>query len=338
MQHSTNNEENKSTGYKTHYKPLLIILIVVAALAALAFVNRNNIFDWWKLRGYKAPTAITSLSSQDTMTPYALKLFEINHPNIENKTAFAKQCPNDGGEKTIVLGCYHSGESGIYLLSVSDPLLKGVEQVTAAHEMLHAAYARLSSGERKNVDTMLLNYYNNDLKDPRIKNTIAAYKKTEPNDVVNEMHSVFGTEVANLPVPLEQYYTRYFTDRQKVTSYAAQYEAAFTSRQDVVTTDDNQLKTIKPEIDSMETSIKSQLSVINAEQAQLNTYKTKNDTKDYNSEVTDYNSKVTTYNEDVFNLKTLINTYNTIVNSSNQLAVQENHLGDELNSSVKTVN
>jgi hypothetical protein len=259
--------KNTSSGYKPHYRPLLLLMAVVAALSVFIIVDKQNIYDWWKLRGYTPPSSVVTLAKEDTMTSYALKVFEVNHPAIENKTAFSVQCPNDGGEKTIVLGCYHSGQDGIFILNVSDPVLNGVEQVTAAHEMLHAAYERLSSSERSKVDTMLLNYYHNDLKDPRIISTINAYKKSEPDNVVNEMHSVFGTEVASLPASLEQYYRLYFSDRQKITSYAAQYEAVFTSRQAAVNADDQQLTELKPQIDSLRSSINTQLDAINTEES-----------------------------------------------------------------------
>ena len=141
-----------------------------------------------------------------------------------------------------MLGCYHSGQSGIFVLDVTDSRLDGVEQVTAAHEMLHAAYDRLSRSERSKVDAMLEDYYKNDLKDQRIVETINAYKKSEPKDVVNEMHSIFATEIASLPAPLEKYYQRYFTDRGQIVANAERYKSEFTSRQEAIVGYDAQLR------------------------------------------------------------------------------------------------
>src|SRR5665213_3192248 len=200
------------------FRGLLLLGIWLAILGLLAF-NRQNINDWWLLRHYQPPPAVAHLADQDTMTDYGRKIFYVNHASIESKTAFPQECPNNGGEQTIVLGCYHSNQAGIFLLSVTDPRLDGVEQVTAAHEMLHGAYDRLSSSAKARVDAMLLDYYNHDLHDQRVRDTIAAYRKSEPHDVVNEMHSVFGSEIAHLPAGLEQYYKHYFTDRSKVTGY-----------------------------------------------------------------------------------------------------------------------
>jgi hypothetical protein len=321
---------------KRHPWQIVAVLAWIALLILAAF-NRQNIYDWWRLRDYQAPAGILTLADEDSMTAYATKIFKVNHPSIQNKSQFNASCPNDGGEQTIVLGCYHSNQAGIFLLSVSDPRLDGVEQVTAAHEMLHAAYDRLSGSERNKVDSMLMDYYNHDLHDQRILNTIAAYKKTEPNAVVNEMHSVFGTEVANLPAPLEQYYQKYFTDRQKITQYAATYEAEFTSRQQQVFQDDAQLATMKAQISSLEATLNDQLNSINSQQSQLNSYKNSGNIGAYNAGVPGYNQLINTYNSEVATLKSLIDNYNALVDTRNSIALTENQLYQELSGSTPAV-
>ena len=52
-----------------------------------------------------------------------------------------------------MLGCYILNK-GIYVYDITDDRLAGVRQVTTAHEMLHAAYDRLSVKERAQVDAM----------------------------------------------------------------------------------------------------------------------------------------------------------------------------------------
>ncbi|HUY84937.1 MAG TPA: hypothetical protein VMU97_00270 [Candidatus Dormibacteraeota bacterium] len=302
----------------------------------LAFINRQNILDWWKLRNYQAPSAIAQLATQDTMTAYGRKILYVNHADLEGKTNFAKQCPNNGGEQTIVLGCYHSDQAGIFLLNVTDPLLNGVEQVTAAHEMLHGAYDRLSASEKTKVDAMLLDYYNHDLHDQRLRDTIAAYKKTEPNDVVNEMHSVFGTEVANLPSGLEQYYKRYFTDRAQVAAYAAEYQAEFTSRQTTVTQDDSQLAVIKQQINSLETDLQNKRATIDTRQSSLNSLRDSN-VDAYNAAVPGYNALVNDYNAEVGQIQALITQYNDLVASRNGVALEIGQLTKELTAGPSTI-
>ena len=316
---------------------VLISLLLCLALIWGAALERQNIYDWWRLRGYQAPLPVAALASQDTMTAYARRIFYVNYPTIDTGTSFNQPCPNDGGEKSIVLGCYHGGQRGIFLLSVNDPLLKGVEQVTAAHEMLHAAYERLGPSERQKLDVMLLDYYHHGLHDPRIQDTINAYKQTEPNDVVNEMHSVFGTEIAQLPAPLEQYYQRYFSDRATVAAYAARYQAEFTSRQDTVQQDDTRLATMKTQIDDLETGLKAQLSTINSRQATLTAEHNSGNLAAYNAGVPGYNQLVDAYNAQANSLQNLVSQYNQLVSSRNAVALQEDHLVSELSSTVPQI-
>jgi hypothetical protein len=318
---------NRST--KSHHTSLILVIFWLI-VTVLLLINKQYILDWWKLRGYSPPPAISKLASEDGMTNYAYKVFKVNHPQIETSSSFDINCPNDGGEKTIVLGCYHSNQAGIYLLNVTDSRLDGVEQVTAAHEMLHAAYGRLSSSERNKVNSMLLDYYNHDLRDQRIISTIAEYRKTEPGQVVNEMHSVFGTEIANLPKPLQQYYSRYFNDRQKIADYAEQYESAFTSRENAVNQDDSQLATIKTQINSLEANLKIKLSSIDSLQSNLDEDKSSGSTSAYNAGVANFNSQVDDYNSEIGEIKGVIDSYNDLVNQRNKVALTENQLYQEL--------
>ena len=290
-----------------------------------AVANRQNLLDWVQLRDYTAPAAIAALADQDSMTPYGRKIFYVNHPAIDSKDSFFNLCPS-GGEKTIVLGCYHSDQRGIFLLSVNDPRLDGVTQVTAAHEMLHGAYDRLSGADRQEVDAMLLDYYRHGLKDPRILSTIDAYKQSEPDDVVNEMHSVFGSEVSSLPAPLEQYYKRYFTNRAQVAGFANQYEAEFTSRQTIVQRDDKQLDSLKAQISSAEADLKAMQAQLTSQQSQLIHLRASGNVAAYNAGVPIYNNMIDTYNAEVDSVKALIDQFNQLVNERNAVAFEEDQL------------
>lgn len=266
------------------------------------------------------------------MTPRSMKLFYVNRPDVTSGKRFTDNCPS-GGEKTVVLGCYVGNDRGIYIYNVSDSRLEGVEKVTAAHEMLHAAYRRLGSTERKKVDTMLTDYYQNGLTDKRIESTIEAYRKSEPNDVVNEMHSIFGTEVANLPAPLEVYYRQYFKNRAVVARYTADYQSEFTTRRQQVIGYDEQLRDLNNRINAAQANLVSQRSAITVQRDRMDSEKASNDGGQYNSEVLSYNTKVDTYNVLLSSVKAQINQYNTIVEKRNAIALEEQQLVKELSSS-----
>jgi hypothetical protein len=53
---------------------------------------------------------------------------------------------------------------------------------------------------------------------PGLKEKLAYYDKTEPGMRDNELHSILGTEYANLSPELEKYYSQYFVDRKRVVA------------------------------------------------------------------------------------------------------------------------
>jgi hypothetical protein len=305
-----------------------IITILILAVPLLALWQHFAIFDIIRLHGYNAPQQIVQLADDTAMLPSTRRLFYVYHPALEDKTPFNTDCRSN--EQTIVLGCYVDGR-GIYLLNVTDSRLNGVEQVTAAHETLHAAYARLSSTERKKVDAMTAAAFAG-LQDQRIKDTIELYRKQDASVVPNELHSILGTEVRTLPADLEAYYSRYFSDRLKVVSFSEQYEQAFTDRKNQIVSYDAQLAGLKGQIDALQTSLTKQAGELSSERDRLSGLKSSGQTAAYNAAVPGYNNKVNAYNGDIDTLSGLISEYNDIVPKRNAIAEQEQDLVQAIDS------
>ena len=294
-------------------------LLALLALPFILYFNAQALTDWWQLRGYTPPLAVVKLANDDGLTPYARHMFYVNHPDVESNAAqFRKNCGET--EKTIILGCYRSGQNGIFIYNVTDPRLAGVQEVTSAHEMLHAAYDRLSSKDKSYIDRLLLDYYNHDLHDQRILDTMNSYKQSEPNDLVNEMHSIFGTEIASLPQPLEQYYKKYFADRSIITKDAASYQGEFTTREDQIKADDAQLADMKTQIDTEEQALSNQLAKINSDRARLDSLRSSGRVNEYNSQVAGFNQEVDSYNSNIIKLRSDIKAYNELVDARNAIA------------------
>jgi hypothetical protein len=310
---------------------LLVLLVLWFMAAVVAAGYRRPILDWLSLYNYTPPTAVAALAAESSMTPRARHDFYVNHPSIDSKGVFAGHC-NFGREQSIVLGCYHGNQQGIYILDVNDPRLSGVEQVTAAHEMLHAAYDRLSDKERGHIDSLLQDFYDTRVSDTRIRATIDQYRKTEPNDVVNEMHSIFGTEIAQLTPELETYYGRYFSDRAKVVQYAASYSHEFTDRQQQVAAYDAQLKQLKATIDANTSSLGEDQTHLRAMRSQLDSERA-SDPAQYNRDVDSYNAQVNAYNAKITATRNLINQYNDLVDKRNAIALEEQQLAQAISGS-----
>ena len=312
---------------KTHRIRVLVLLLVWLGFLGVLYANQQRVVDWWKLRGYTPSADVTAIAQATKMNELGTHLFYVNRPQLMEAATFSKECPI-AAEKTIILGCYKGGDKGIYLYRVNDVRLQGVEEVTAAHEMLHAAYARLSANEKKQLNKQLEDFFET-LTDDRIKQTIASYRQTEPTELANEMHSIFATEILELPSSLEKHYARYFSDRKAVATLAVRYQAEFTSRRERIAGYDTALTGLKQEIEQNQDALTSQKAELDLQQNQLDSLR-KADAVAYNSRVSDYNRLVRSYNALLEQTRADIKKYNDIVEARNTIALEERQLTQAL--------
>lgn len=280
-----------------------------------------------------APAEVQVLADKSSMNDTARRLFYVNRPALENRDTFNSYCRNS--ERTIILGCYIHGQ-GIYIYNVSDQRLSGIKEVTAAHEMLHAAYERLDSVEKKRVDTLTSKAFAS-LTSERIKATVEQYRQKDPTSVPNELHSILGTEAEALPPELETYYSRYFINRSSLVALSKQYESAFKQREDRITVLDTQLSTLKTAIDNGEKNLDSQLSEISAERTRLDSLLRSKQYELYNAGVAPFNASVRAYNAAVTALQQKIDSYNGLVVERNSVATEENELIKAIDSRPSTI-
>jgi hypothetical protein len=310
----------------------LAAVVVLFVVGGMTYNQSQHIVDWARLRGYQPPAAVVTVADQTTMTPAARHLFYLNRPALQDKKDFHASCPNY--EATIIIGCYRQGQRGIFVLKVDDPRLAGVEQVTAAHEMLHAVYNRLSRGDRAAIDGWLRSYANQQLSDARIKSTLQSYLKNEPGEQDNEMFAIFGTEVGRLPAELEQQYSKYFANRSVVVGYANNYQAAFSSRQDQVKQYDSQLNTLNDQIKANTNALSSQRQQLAALESKLTQYQQSGQVGRYNAGADDYNRSVAVYNDLLVLTQSQITGYNQMVKKRNGIAAQTVELRQAIDSSA----
>ena len=199
------------------------------ALACTVFINRQALLDQVAVWRYTPSPQIAAMTERTTMNDRGAFLFYATNPELLQREAFNGACRSSPTEHTAILGCYSSGR--IYLFDIDDERLDGIKEVTAAHEMLHGAYERLSESERQKVNGLL---EDQDLGEQKeyIESLMAEYEKTEPGQRLNELHSIIGTEVANLSPELEAYYGRYFTNRKQVAQLATSYRSVFNELED----------------------------------------------------------------------------------------------------------
>ena len=314
---------------------LLSTLLSVALIGVAAWLvfNRQQAVDWWRLSQYTPTAEVERLVNNSTMHGRGRDLFYASDPKVQDGAHFNASC-SQAGEQTIVLGCYKAQQ--IFLYNVADPRLDGVKEVTAAHEMLHAAYDRMDRSEQQRIDTLLKPIIDG-MQDERILGLITLYNQHEPGELYNEMHSILGTEYADLTPQLEDYYKQYFTDRHKIVGYAQKYQAVFTESKQKLDHYDQQLSKLKTQIDQANASLQQQQSQLQAENQQLNQLRSSGQVQAYNQAVPAYNAKVRDFNTLVAQTRQYVEEYNALVVERNQQAAAQNNLYQSLDSRYQPV-
>ena len=239
----------------------LIPSLVVIAIAAVVALYGQRLADTVLARFFVPSQRIAAIDQRLALTDRGTDLLYASHTSVEDSSTFNASCQST--ERTAaILGCYYRRQ--IFLYNVQNPELDGAIEVTAAHEMLHAAYDRLNFFERKHVDDLITAEYDTLKKDPVIAKEMEYYSKAEPGAEVNELHSIIGTTVASVSPELESYYTQYFTDRQKIVALNQKYNAVFS---DITA----QAEQLQKEIDQEEIALKGDLKQYEAERSQLET-------------------------------------------------------------------
>lgn len=203
----------------------IIILLLLVFVLAVAY-HRQYIYDAYRYYEYQPSSEVASLAESTGMSDQGRFLFYASQPLLQNAEDFRNSCDKKEAS-SIVLGCYDGHD--IYIYNVEDERIKTVRATTAAHEMLHAAYKRLSSKDRAYVDGLLEAEYATLRLDQDMADRVALYERTEPGERLNELHSIIGTEIETISPELEAYYRRYFTDRNRMVSLHKQYESVFTA-------------------------------------------------------------------------------------------------------------
>ena len=207
-------------------------------------------------------------------------------------------------------------------------------EVTAAHEMLHAAYHRLNMFERPNVDKMIRVEYEKIKDDPTLKQVMQYYQKAEPGAELDELHSIIGTTIADLPDDLERYYATYFSDRAKVVALNESYNKVFSE----LSTKADELQ---QRIDAARPAIQADLKAYETDLEQLNL-----DIQSFNQRAasggfgsraefqavrTALVSRVDALNTRQQAINTRVDALNADITALNQIAIHVNQLNESIN-------
>lgn len=221
---------------------------------------RTALADRRAAEAFTPDATVAGFAERTAMSQRGRALYYASHPSVEPTAGFNARC-GYGASDEIVLGCYTGTD--IFISDVSNPDLDGVRDVTAAHEMLHAAWARLTRDEQAELGAELEAVYAALPQDGAVAKRLELYRTGGLGERVNELHSILGTEVADLPPALEAHYATFFTDRSVVVELNARYEAVFTDLE-------KRIDDLVSRIESMYTDLTARVDANNAEYDALN--------------------------------------------------------------------
>jgi hypothetical protein len=299
---------------------------IIAAVAIVGIRFTQDLQDWSKLLAYQPSPEIVRLATTTTMTDTARRLFYVNQPTIETSKSSLNFCNNS--EQTIILGCYVSSK-GIFLQAVTDPRLQGLMEVTAAHEMLHVAYHRMSLFEQTQINKQLQMALAQ-LQNPRILHLIETYNRQDPKSVDSELHSILGTEVQQLSAELEQHYRTYFIDRLSVVALSERYEGMFTTLQAKAKILSQQLATQNLALDRLSAQVKQADEAVESERSHLKSSILTDPHSDYSFRVSTFNNQVQDYNQLLSQLQSQNHAYNQLLTERNALTSEQKSLFESM--------
>ncbi len=182
-----------------------IILLLVFVVGFFVIKNVHTVGDYFWSFTHKPSTEMINIANGAGMNDTGKRLFLRLSPSLADQDSIKQLC----GDKK--LGC--TVGRNIYILKNTNETEFNTTIVTAAHEMLHVAYSRLSSTEKDRLASLIdAELQRTDAN--KIKDKLSGYPA---EDYYNEAHSYIGSELSNISPDLEQYYAKYFYNRSKST-------------------------------------------------------------------------------------------------------------------------
>lgn len=232
----------------------LFLLLLAGAIAFASVGYRQPIIDFVRSNQFQPTAEIADIRRDLQLTDLGTLYFNASEPVLKPAEEFNRACKQNRETNNPILGCYVNQR--IYIFDVTNQKLQGIEETTAAHELLHAAYERMGASEQERLDSALETAYSR-VKTPELEQRMAYYRESEPGQEMNELYAILGTEVEGLGHVLEDNYAAFFKDRRKILNFYKAYSSVF----DDVST---RLKQLEMAINNRTASVNAQITSYNA--------------------------------------------------------------------------
>lgn len=258
-------------------------ITIICAIIAVLKINFNVLEDEIKAGQFTPIAKVEELVNGLKLTGRAKNILYASSPQLKDKVAFNGICGHDGDPDAYIAGCYYEINGNeyidIYNSGADATSLQNAyynydnsKKVTLAHEMLHAAYKRLSNQDKDWIEVELNKVFSSN---KEIRDELGYYPEAEKYD---ELYVRAATEIYSLPNNLEEHYKIYFKDRKMI---AKMYQDS------------------KQQIDEMLSKADNILAEMNKQEIIMNSTRS---IYEYNAAVKEYNRLVEVYNQyiDVF--------------------------------------
>lgn len=308
-----------------------ILVLGIVLSGGWLLLNRQYVADQLTVWSYEPTASVRSIEDTLALTDTGQFYLYAAQPRVAPAEDFNEECPRQEPGSPI-LGCYAYGK--IYIFDIENEKLDGIEEVTAAHEMLHVVWDRLSASEKERLSALLLQVYE-DQKNPELEERIGYYERTQPGDVVNELHSILPTEVQSLNAELETYYAQYFEDRSAIVSLYEQYNSVFVSVVERIEALFQDLSTLSTTIEQRRTVYETGVEMLAADINDFNTRANNGDfasQQQFNVERSVLIQRTNSLEAERQSISVLINRYNTQYEEYVNLATELQSLNRSIDS------
>ena len=276
MSHAEPPQASRSRGARFG-RGVLVGLAVVSIVAQSAFLaavgwavtNPRAVTDAVTVWQYDPTPAIAGYATRAGMSDRGRFLFYASTPQVVEGDAFDALCSRDQPD-IGVLGCYTLADGRIYLFEISNLDLQAFEVVVAAHEMLHAAWDRMTSAEQAALVEPLEAAFATVDPEDELVDRIAAYEEFDPSSRTPELYAIIGTELAELPQELEEHYAEFFDDRAAVVAQWSEVKTLFRELEAELERLSTELERLSLEITAEQSAATQAATVLEADIAAFN--------------------------------------------------------------------
>lgn len=306
-------------------------LVIVIIAVAIIVIKREWFYDWYRGITYRPTEEMTKIRDELGLTGHGEFLFNAAQPVLNEADEFNANCRREESE-VAVLGCY--AEGNIYIYNIVESELDGIRELTTAHELLHARWARMSDDEKVALVEPLTRTFeaNQDFLGEEIN-------QYDINEKQEELYVRAGTEVKDLPEKLEKHFAEIFGDQDRIVDFYNKYITVFRTIKNEMTTLMNEIEALKIEISTKTAEYQDQFNQLEADIVSFNScaevagcFATAGEFNSRRAALLARRNELEMLNGEI---NRLIDEYNIRVNEYNSDVTESRKLQDMINSNSK---